>query len=217
MRPLSSGFVLAIALGILGCGSQPASTPAKAAVPRGKPAFVRLVNLTDSQVTANIGNIYRDESVSPFEMSSSRPVSPQKTLQVKVVVANKELSIDVKTEPETFATVVVSKDGLTTFNSGKSLSDATSGKIDLVNLTGKPVQFKVENESPSVPPMGSLTFSYPVGGVKVSLAGADSVDIELGKAQIWAAYVFLQDGKIVLRTANLKGTGSAVGTGPAAS
>lgn len=222
-RPTTSSVTKAICalgcflgLALVGCNSE--SLPvAKSVSPRGKPAHVRCVNLTESTAHGNIGNIYREEVIAPFEMSSSHPLSPGKTFPVKITIDGKELVAELKTLPGEFATVVIGNDTLETFSSGECLTVEGTAKLDLVNLTDKTIDFKVGKSSNQVRPRSSKTITSDENAPSVEIDGAKPANPSMGPSQIWAAYALMQKGKLKLKVVSLKGSGGAVGTGPTAS
>jgi hypothetical protein len=212
MQRQRQGTALLVGALLVGC-SGPSGVAAKPRTPRGKPAHVRFANLTGGPVTAKIGSLYVIEDMPEGELSTVRPVSPGKPLKITATVGDKPLSYDLKTNPGEFATVVIAPGGMTAFSSGNSLSSQSGGSIDYVNLTKKPVTFKVEGASVDVQPSSSKTTDYAVGKVPVELKGTEGVTVDLGKAQIWAVYATEQKGVVTLKMVSLKGTGTAVGTG----
>jgi len=198
---------------VAGCGngSEKMSEPL---IAKGDPGFVRIVNLSGRSATGEIGTAYRNLQVDTGEMTSARPVRSGKPTQVKVTVDGRSEELDVVPDPKGFVTVIVGKDGLDSFNSGEGTSAADFAKVDLVNLTGKAVEFTVQGtEKHQVQPNSSKTVQVGFGSTGVSATGVGQVDIQTGRAMVWAVFAYPDGGKSSLGSKNLKGDGQAVGTG----
>lgn len=202
---------------LFGCSSQSEVASAPASPVRGKPAFARIVNLTDSAVSASFASLYKDEIIEPQVMTGARPLSPDKEFSIDVVTGGKKTSGKFKTEQESFTTIIFDGKNINSFSSGSPLSMAGALKVDLINLTKETIPFSIAGKDVSVGPMNSETVNLTESSTKVSIPKLDSQSIDGGPLQVWGAFAYRKNGKLILKTVNLKGTGVAAGAGPSPS
>ncbi|RYG25907.1 hypothetical protein EON82_05430 [bacterium] len=160
-----------------------------------------------------VGKLYPLSGLPADGMTGAMAVSPGKSYKVSAKVGSKELLLNLPAKPGQFTTVVVKPGAISGFVSGNSLSSSTGASLDLINLTGHPVEFRLGGTSIEVGPDDSKSVEHPIGKVTIRSGASESVDADLGAAQIWGVYAIEKNGEVVLRTVSLKGSGQAAGTG----
>ena len=213
MSARTTFWLLTVSALSLGCN--PSGEQAKEpTIPKGNPSFVRVVNLSGKEIVFDIGNTYRNLSLGHGEMSTARSVSGGKKTKVTLDPSGKAITLDLATAARGFTTVIVGKDGMKSFISGDGISSAAVGKIDLVNLTSKPLEFSIQSGAKEViDPQSSKTVEVSFGDFNVSAKGTSDFKVTTGKAQVWAVFAYPDGNSVQIGGTNLKGTGVAVGTG----